>query len=72
MIRACPEKQMLKTEVERMRILKIELRGDEELGDGETVLTSIAVLRVWILTLADSSRPYSFISVILPVSPSTP
>ena len=38
----------------------------------ESVLTSIAVLRVWILTLADSSRPYSFISVILPVSPSTP
>lgn len=36
------------------------------------ILTSIAVLRVWILTLADSSRPYSFISVILPVSPSTP
>jgi len=55
-----------------MRGNEDESRGDEGLGDVENVLTSIAVLRVWILTLADSSRPYSFISVILPVSPSTP
>jgi len=62
----------MKMEVERMRGNEDESRGDEGLGDVENVLTSIAVLRVWILTLADSSRPYSFISVILPVSPSTP
>jgi hypothetical protein len=36
------------------------------------LLTSIAVLRVWTLTAADSYKPWSFMSTTLPVSPSTP
>lgn len=35
-------------------------------------LTSMAVFKVWILTAADSNRPYSLMSTTLPVSPSTP
>lgn len=38
----------------------------------KSVADSIAVLSVWILTLADSSNPYVRMSTTLPVSPSMP
>lgn len=40
--------------------------------DGREGLTSIAVLNVCTLTLADSYRPYVFISSTLPVLPLIP